>query len=90
MLQLATHLGLEGDATPFTSLTVEQVADRLHKLGYQRSGNEVMYNGHTGRKMVANYFLGPTYYQVRCTNRGNVGCVFTACDCVTAFEAHGG
>jgi DNA-directed RNA polymerase II subunit RPB2 len=66
-VQLATHLGLEGDATPFTSLTVEQVADRLHKLGYQRSGNEVMYNGHTGRKMVANYFLGPTYYQVRST-----------------------
>ena len=64
-MQLATHLGFEGDATPFTSLTVEQVGDMLHKLGYQRSGWEVMYNGHTGRKLQANIFLGPTFYQVR-------------------------
>ena len=58
-------LAFEGDATPFTSLTVEYIADLLHKLGFQKSGNEIMYNGHTGRKMEAQIFLGPTYYQVR-------------------------
>ena len=64
-LQVASMLAFEGDATPFTSLTVEYIADLLHKLGFQKSGNEIMYNGHTGRKMEAQIFLGPTYYQVR-------------------------
>jgi DNA-directed RNA polymerase II subunit RPB2 len=32
-------------------------------MGYQSRGFEVMYNGHTGRKLVAQVFLGPTYYQ---------------------------
>jgi len=26
-------------------------------------GNEVLYNGHTGRKLEAQIFIGPTYYQ---------------------------
>lgn len=30
---------------------------------YQLRGNELMYNGHTGRKINAQVFLGPTYYQ---------------------------
>jgi hypothetical protein len=25
-----------------------------------------MYHGHTGRKLQAQVYLGPTYYQVRC------------------------
>ena len=35
----------------------------LHKCGYQKRGNEVMYNGHTGRMLDAQIFIGPTYYQ---------------------------
>merc|ERR1712045_999778 len=31
--------------------------------GYQSRGNEVMYCGHTGRKLNTQIFLGPTYYQ---------------------------
>ena len=62
--QVATKLAFEGDATPFTSTTVEAISKLLHSLGFQRSGNEVMYNGHTGRKLVAQIFIGPTYYQV--------------------------
>ncbi len=61
--QVASLLAFEGDATPFTSLTVEYIAELLHKLGLQKSGNEVMYNGHTGVKMESQIFLGPTYYQ---------------------------
>lgn len=32
-------------------------------MGYQLRGNEVLYNGHTGRRMDAQIFLCPTYYQ---------------------------
>eukprot|EP01104_Vermistella_antarctica_P008801 TRINITY_DN2233_c0_g2_i1.p1 TRINITY_DN2233_c0_g2~~TRINITY_DN2233_c0_g2_i1.p1 ORF type:complete len:1180 (+),score=351.20 TRINITY_DN2233_c0_g2_i1:251-3790(+) len=55
--------GHEGDATPFTDITVEQISTRLHSVGYQCRGYEVMYNGHTGGRLDAQIFLGPTYYQ---------------------------
>ena len=45
--------GKEGDATPFMPVTVENVSDELHSLGYQKMGNEVMYSGYTGRKLEA-------------------------------------
>ena len=34
-----------------------------YRCGYQSRGWEVMYNGHTGRQLQAQIFLGPTYYQ---------------------------
>jgi len=55
--------GNEGDATAFTDVTVEEISKQLHRLGYQCRGNEVLYNGHTGRRMDAMIFMGPTYYQ---------------------------
>jgi len=55
--------GEEGDATAFTEVTVEDISRHLHRLGYQCRGNEVLYNGHTGRRMEAQIFIGPTYYQ---------------------------
>nr|ALK02062.1 RNA polymerase II second largest subunit [Wickerhamiella domercqiae] len=55
--------GLEGDATPFTDVTVDAISKLLREHGYQSRGFEVMYNGHTGRKIVAQVFFGPTYYQ---------------------------
>ncbi|EOD47026.1 DNA-directed RNA polymerase II subunit RPB2 [Neofusicoccum parvum] len=55
--------GQEGDATPFTDVTVTQVSSLLREHGYQSRGFEVMYNGHTGKKLTAQVFLGPTYYQ---------------------------
>ena len=55
--------GQEGDATPFTDLTVEAVSQQLRQHGYQSRGLEVMYNGHTGKKLQAQVYLGPTYYQ---------------------------
>ena len=55
--------GYEGDATPFTEVTVDSVSRLLREHGYQSRGFEVMFNGHTGRKLVAQVFLGPTYYQ---------------------------
>lgn len=61
--KVASLTGREGDATPFTDVTVENISKTLHALGYQRRGNEVMYNGHTGRQLQAMLFFGPTYYQ---------------------------
>lgn len=55
--------GTEGDATPFTNVTVEDIAKRLLESGYQPHGWELMHNGHTGRPLEAQIFLGPTYYQ---------------------------
>lgn len=55
--------GDEGDSTAFQFVTVDQIANDLHKFGYQRYGNEVMYNGFTGRKLNMMIFLSLTYYQ---------------------------
>ena len=49
-VQVAALSGTEGDATPFTDVTVDHVSNVLHMLGYQRRGWEVMYHGHTGEK----------------------------------------
>lgn len=61
--KVATLNGNEGDATPFQGQTVTQISEYLHKLGYQRYGNEVMYNGFTGKRLEVMIFLGPTFYQ---------------------------
>lgn len=58
--------GRLGDATPFSSAStnpVDAISNTLKTLGFQRHGNERMYNGYTGELMEAEIFLGPTYYQ---------------------------
>jgi DNA-directed RNA polymerase II subunit RPB2 len=61
--KVATLKGMEGDATPFTDVTVDSVSTLLREHGYQSRGFEIMYHGHTGRKLRAQVFFGPTYYQ---------------------------
>lgn len=50
-------------ATPFSTLTVESIAEQLHKAGFSRWGNERVYNGRTGEKIQSMIFMGPTFYQ---------------------------
>lgn len=61
--KVSSLTGTEGDATAFSSVTVDQISTMLWENGYQRRGFEVVYNGHTGRKLNAQVFFGPTYYQ---------------------------
>ncbi|KAL8388282.1 hypothetical protein RB595_009339 [Gaeumannomyces hyphopodioides] len=61
--KVATIKGFEGDATPFTEVTVDSVSKLLREYDYQSRGFEVLYHGHTGRKLRAQVFFGPTYYQ---------------------------
>lgn len=50
--------GEEGIATAFVDLSVDVIADKLHKKGFQRYGNEVLYHGHTGKRLDAHIFIG--------------------------------
>ncbi|EOD30410.1 hypothetical protein EMIHUDRAFT_456588 [Emiliania huxleyi CCMP1516] len=64
--KVSSLTGDEGDATPFASVTVDDISKLLQNFGYQKRGFEVMYNGHTGRRLErleSSIFLGPTYYQ---------------------------
>jgi DNA-directed RNA polymerase II subunit RPB2 len=56
-------LGTYGDATPFTEMSVEHVADILEAHGMEKYGNEVLYNSRTGEQIDVDIFIGPTYYQ---------------------------
>jgi len=55
--------GTYGDSTPFTDLSVEDIAQVLEECGMERYGNEILYNSRTGEQMATEIFIGPTYYQ---------------------------
>jgi DNA-directed RNA polymerase II subunit RPB2 len=56
--------GCLGDGSPFNATTVEDLATILRdNYGMEPYGNEIMYNGYTGRMMETSIFIGPCYYQ---------------------------
>ena len=63
MGKACTSIGTYGDATPFTELSVEDIAEVLQSEGLERYGNEVLYNSRTGEQIATQIFIGPTFYQ---------------------------
>jgi DNA-directed RNA polymerase II subunit RPB2 len=63
MGKVLIELGLFGDGTSFGDLDINIVRDELIKLGFQSSGNEVLYNGITGEQIECDIFIGPVFYQ---------------------------
>ena len=56
--------GCLGDGSPFNNITVDNLSATLRdKFGMEPYGNEIMYNGYTGRMMETSIFIGPCYYQ---------------------------
>lgn len=61
------------------------LCDQLRSAGFERHGNERLYNGMTGELMEAQIFIGPTYYQrlkhlvaskIHARNFGNIQTLF--------------
>ena len=57
------HLGGFGNGTPFVDCNFENIQKTLMDSGFERYGNEILYNGRTGKQMKVSIFMGPTYYQ---------------------------
>jgi DNA-directed RNA polymerase II subunit RPB2 len=50
------------DCTPFTEFDINDIYDKLKRLGYDYGGEQFMYNGWTGDLLGVIYYT-PTYYQ---------------------------
>ncbi|XP_061362285.1 DNA-directed RNA polymerases IV and V subunit 2-like isoform X3 [Gastrolobium bilobum] len=50
-------------ATPFSTPSIDDITDKLHRAGFSRWGNERVYNGRTGEMVRSLIFMGPTFYQ---------------------------
>jgi len=62
--KVCVNVGGYGDATPFSNVDIKDIGESLEKHAkFQRYGNEVLYNGITGKQLDVKIFIGPTYYQ---------------------------
>ena len=63
MGKTAALSGAIGDGTSFMNdgSPQESIGGILEELGYEKYGNEVMYNGATGEQIPATIFIGPVY-----------------------------
>jgi len=59
----AVMMGGIADCTPFCEIDKEKIYDLLEHNGFNRHGNELLYNGITGKQMDCMVFMGPTFYQ---------------------------
>lgn len=49
--KVASLTGIEGDATPFSGISLHDIARKLHEMGYQKHGNEVLYSPFNGIRL---------------------------------------
>ncbi len=63
--RLSCEVGSLGDGSPFnTKCSVEGISTMLRDVyGLDPHSNEILYNGHNGRQMEVNVFMGPVFYQ---------------------------
>jgi DNA-directed RNA polymerase beta subunit len=62
--RLCCEVGALGDGSPFNKASVEQISSMLKNgYGLEPNSNEILYNGHNGRQMEVNIFMGPCFYQ---------------------------
>lgn len=61
--KISSIQGTVKDGTIFNKIDIDDIADELQTLGYNRSGTERLYNGMTGNYIDAEIFIGPVYYQ---------------------------
>lgn len=64
MGRAACEMGGLGDGTPFNGVTVDSISTLLRD-GYKLEphGNEILYDGTTGKQMSTSIFMGPIFYQ---------------------------
>ena len=67
MSKACLSIGTCGNSTAFMyknkNERKDDIASILQKSGYDKHGNEIMYNPRTGEQINTNIFIGPTYYQ---------------------------
>ena len=61
--KVLVQLGMFGDGTSFGNLDVYTIAKELQQCGFESYGNEIMYDGQTGRQLETSIFIGPVFYQ---------------------------
>jgi DNA-directed RNA polymerase subunit B len=61
--KVAAARGRPVDGTPFSNEKPEQLKRDLVELGFSHTGREILYNGVSGEKFVADIFMGIVYYQ---------------------------
>lgn len=57
------QLGMFGDGTSYGELPIKNICKELLKLGFEKNGNEILYNGMTGEQLETSVFIGPAFYQ---------------------------
>ena len=63
LCKVLVMLGLFGDGTSYGDMDVSTISDKLLKLGFEKSGDELLYNGTTGTQIDCKVFVGPVFYQ---------------------------
>ena len=61
--KVCCETGNIGNGTAFDNISVKNLSEMLTKVGHEKMGNEILYNGFTGEQMHTQIFMGPTYYQ---------------------------
>ena len=61
--KVCCNTGNIGNGTAFDRVNVNDIMDMLTEVGYDKNGNEILYNGISGDQIKTSIFMGPTYYQ---------------------------